>query len=144
MTSNTVIDNQIRRCLSNKNTHFCRRAFSLCGADVWKICLLCLVPAKTHRLSCRIKTHPQHCAAPRSCVCPSQIEVLPKQLNLGSRKHVSYGSPETQCFLKPKISTKIQWDRSNEGAKYTQERLKSAIFDQYLAKSQNQVSANWK
>jgi len=67
-------------------------------------------------------------------VCLSHYK---KRLNIGSRKR--YDSTGILCsFLTLKVSAKFQCCHPNKGAKYRWGRLKSAIFDQYLAMSQIQ------
>jgi len=62
-----------------------------------------------------------------SCVCPTYAGIVPKRLNIGSRKqnHVMAHS----SFLTPKISAKFERSHPNGASNAGEVGLKSATFD---------------
>jgi len=62
-------------------------------------------------------------------ICLSQIGVLLKRLNVGSRKQCHTIAQGLYSFLMPKISAKLYWCRLNRGAKCRWGRLKLATFN---------------
>ena len=62
-------------------------------------------------------------------VCLSQVGVLLKLLNVGSRKQRHSIAHQDSSFLMPKISAKFKRDHPNGGAKCRRGRLKLSTFD---------------
>jgi len=62
----------------------------------------------------------------------SQVGVLSKQLNVGSRKQ-RHAIAQSISFMAPKIVVKFEWDYPNVAPYTGGVRLKSAIFEQYSA-----------
>jgi len=60
------------------------------------------------------------------CVCPSQVEVLPKRLNVGS--HKQHHTIRNSGFLTPKISAKFDRGHPYGGTKCRWGGTKSATF----------------
>jgi len=67
-------------------------------------------------------------------VCLSQVGVLPKRLNTGSRKQ-RLTTAKDSSFLQPNILLKFHWRCSQLDAIYRWARLKWVIFYQYISET---------